>query len=103
MKHPSYDPNPWHTVLLFWAAVCFAFFVNAVLGRLVPRMEGFVLVVHVLGFFAVVLPLIFFGQHRDVNEVFGKFMNNGHFSTKGLSFMIGLVGTASPFLGKLNF
>ncbi len=100
MTHPSYDPKPWHAVLLFWTAIGFAVFVNAVIGRLLPRVEGFILVVHILGFFGVILPLIFFGQHQDASELFGTFLNKGDFPTKGLSFMVGLIGTAFPFLGK---
>lgn len=100
MTHPSYDPKPWHTVLLLWAAIGFAVFVNAVIGRLLPKIKGFILVVHILGFFAVILPLIFFGHHQDPSEVFGRVLNIGGLPTKGLSFMVGLVGTAFPFLGK---
>lgn len=99
MTHPSYDPKPWHAVLLFWAAVGFAVFVNAGIGRLLPRVEGFILVVHILGFFAVILPLIFFGPHQDASKLFGTFFNTGNLPTKGLSFMVGIVGTAFPFLG----
>lgn len=77
MTHPSYDPKPWHAVLLFWAAVSFAVFVNTVIGRLLPRVEGLILVVHILGFFAVILPLIFFGRHQDASKVFGTFLNTG--------------------------
>ena len=73
---------------------------NAVIGRLLPRVEGFILVVHVLGFFAVILPLIFFGPHEDATEVFTTFLNKGNMPTNGLSFMVGIVGTAFPFLGK---
>ena len=100
MTHPSYDGEPWHTVLLLWAAIGFAVFVNAVIGRLLPRVEGLILVVHILGFFAVILPLIFFGPHQNASEVFRTFMNKGNFHTKGLSFMVGIAGTAFPFLGK---
>ena len=99
MTHPSYDPKPWHAVLLFWAAIGFAGFVNAVVGRLLPKVEGFILVVHVLGFFAVILPLIFFGPHQNASQVFSTFLNGGDLPTNGLSFMVGIVGTAFPFLG----
>ena len=100
MTHPSYDPKAWHTVLLFWAAISFAVSVNTVIGRLLPRVEGLILVVHILGFFAVILPLIFVGPHQDASEMFSTFLNKGNFPTKGLSFMVGIVGTAFPFLGK---
>ena len=100
MTHPSYDGKPWHTVLLLWAAIGSAVFVNAIFGRLFPRVEGLILVVHILGFFAVILPLIFFGPHQNPSEVFRTFVNNGNFPTKGLSFMVGIAGTAFPFLGE---
>lgn len=100
MTQPSYHPKPWHTVLLFWAAIIFAAFVNTVIGRLLPRVEGITLVVHILGFFAVILPLIFTGPYQDASEVFSTFLNKGDFPTKGLSFMVGIVGTAFPFLGE---
>ena len=100
MTHPSYHHKAWHTVLLFWAAIGFAVFVNAIIGRLLPRFEGFILVVHILGFFGVILPLIFFGPHQDASEVFHTLSNHEHLPTKGLSFMVGIVGTAFPFLGK---
>ena len=100
MTHPSYEGKSWHTFLLLWAAIGYAVFVNTVIGRLLPRVEGLILVVHILGFFAVILPLIFFGPHQDASEVFTTFLNKGNFHTKGLSFMVGIAGTAFPFLGK---
>lgn len=100
MTHPSYDPKTWHTVLLLWAAIAFAAFVNTVIGRLLPRVEGIILVAHILGFFAVILPLVFSSPHQDASEVFRTFLNKGGFPTKGLSFMVGIVGTAFPFLGE---
>lgn len=99
ITHPSYNPKPWHAMLLCWLATCFSVFFNTVIGRLLPKVEGFIFVVHILGFFAVMLPLIFFGRHQDASEVFTSFMNTQNFPTKGLSFMVGIVGTAFPFLG----
>ena len=100
LANPTYEPKPWHAVLLFWSAIGFAVFVNAIIGRLLPKVEGLILVVHILGFFGVILPLIFYGQDQNASEVFGTFLNTGDLPTKGLSFMVGIVGTAFPFLGK---
>ena len=100
MTHPAYESKNWHTVLLFWATIGFAVFVNTVIGRLLPRVEGANLAMHILGFFGVILPLIFFGAHKDASEVFGTFMNSENLPTQGLSFMVGVVGTSFPFLGK---
>ena len=67
---------------------------------MLPKIEGFILVVHILGFFAIILPLIFFGRHENASKIFVTFLNLGNFPTQGVSFMVGIVGTAFPFLGK---
>ncbi len=64
-----------------------------------PNFEGFVLMLHVLGFFAILLPLILYGQHQPASEAFKPFMNTGNWPTQGLSFMIGLVGNVFAFGG----
>lgn len=86
-------------MLLLWAAISVAVFVNAVIGGLLPKFEGCVLILHVLGFFAILLPLIVYGPHQPASEVFGNFMNTGDWPTQGLSFMIGLVGNVFAFGG----
>ncbi len=99
MTTPSYQPKAWHSMLLLWAAISVAVSVNAVVGGLLPNFEGFVLMLHVLGFFAILLPLILYGQHQPASEVFKPFMNTGNWPTQGLSFMIGLVGNVFAFGG----
>ena len=87
-------------MLLLWAAISVAVFVNVVIGGLLPNFEGFVLILHVLGFFAILLPLVVYGPHQPASEVFGSFMNTGGWPTQGLSFMIGLVGNVFAFGGR---
>lgn len=99
MTRPTYNPKPWQAVLLFWASISVAVFVNAVIGRLLPKFEGFILILHILGFFAVLLPLVVYGPHQEASEVFNKFRNEGNWPTQGLSFMIGIVGTVFAFAG----
>ena len=57
------------------------------------------LILHILGFFALLLPLIVYGPHQQASEVFGKFVNGGGWPTQGLSCMIGLVGSVFAFGG----
>ena len=96
---PAYELKSWHSVLLLWAAISFAILVNVVIGGLLPKFEGFVLILHILGFFAILLPLIVYGPHQPASEVFGNFMNTGNWPTQGLSCMIGLVGNVFAFGG----
>ena len=71
---------------------------NAIGGTLLPKFEGFILILHVLGFSAVLIPLIILGDHQDPSEVFGHFLNS-NWPTQGLSFMVGITGSLFVFVG----
>ena len=96
---PAYEPHPWHTVFLFWAPI-FTIFINTIVGHYLPKFEGATLIVHILGF---LLPLAILGPHQDASEVFKTFLNAGSWSTQGLSFMIGMVGSVFCFTGRWLF
>lgn len=58
LNNPDYVPQRWEGTLLFWATVLLAVIINTVFGRLLPALEIVMLVIHVLGFFAVLIPLV---------------------------------------------
>lgn len=89
----------WHGTMLFWAVVLLGFLVNTAIGKLLARFEGIVLVIHVLGFFGVMLPLVLLGQQSDPSAVFDTWYNLGDWQTQGLSFCIGILGNVFAFLG----
>ena len=98
---PAYEPHSWHTVLLFWAGILFTIIINTAVGQYLPKFEGSILIIHILGFFAILLPLAILGSHQSASEVFKTFLNNGSWSTQGLSFMIGMLGSVFCFTGRL--
>lgn len=85
-------------MLFFWAVVCFAVFINTVTSRALANFEGIILVLHLFGFFAVLIPLVYFGPHSDAS-VFDKFLNEGHWPTQALSFFVGLPAPVFCLLG----
>ncbi|KAJ5246259.1 choline transport protein [Penicillium chermesinum] len=99
LTQKDYVPHNWHATLLFWAVALFAVGINCVGGRLLPRFEGFILILHVLGFFAILIPLTYMADHGTAKEVFTQFLNLGGFPTQGLSFFVGLVGCVFAFAG----
>ncbi|PYI36275.1 GABA transporter [Aspergillus indologenus CBS 114.80] len=99
LNHSTYVPTAWQTVLLFWAILAFAVFVNAVASTWLPKFEGFVLILHIVGFFAIIIPLLYLGSHNDASEVFGQFRNDGGFQSEGLAFMVGMTGAMFSFTG----
>ncbi|PQK13550.1 hypothetical protein BB8028_0004g04810 [Beauveria bassiana] len=95
----KYVPQPYQGTLLFWAIMLFAVLINAVVSSALPKFEGLILVLHVLGFFAILIPMVSLGYHGDAQHVFTEFRNGGGWPTQGLSFMVGLVGNVFAFVG----
>ncbi|KAI9655721.1 MAG: hypothetical protein M1821_005156 [Bathelium mastoideum] len=85
--------------LLFYAALAFAILVTTVFGPALSKVEVFLLILYVTGFFAILIPLIRLAPHSKVKDVFNTFINAGGWKTQGLSFMVGLSGNAFTFLG----
>ena len=102
LNYPSYDYQRWHGTLLFYAVLAFALFVNTYLGRLLPQIESMMLLFHVLGFFGILIPLVYLAPHQPANEVFTTFLNLGDWSTTGLSFFVGLITAMDSFPGMLE-
>lgn len=98
LNNPSYVAHPWHGTLLTIAAVCFAIIFNTLLAVKLPFIEGIVLVVHIIGFFAVTIPL-WITAPRAPGSVLFDFQNNGGWPTIGLSAMIGLQTPLTALIG----
>lgn len=96
---PDYVPTLWQIPLMYWGFALVGLFFNTVAGRLLPQVESTILVVHILGFFATLIPLVLWGPKGDPAVVFGTWQNQGGWDTQGLSFMVGLVGAAYAFSG----
>ena len=98
LTHPTYVPKPWQAMLLFWAVTSFAVFINTATSRALAKFEGMILVLHIFGFFAVLIPLVYFGPHGDVS-IFTSFLNQGEWPTQTLSFFVGLPAAVFCLMG----
>jgi amino acid transporter len=95
----TYVPQNWHVTLLYWAIIGFCVFINVAAGWLLPKFEGALLVLHILGFFAILIPLLVLGPQGDAKEIFTTFLNLGGWDSQGLSFCIGIMGSVFAFVG----
>lgn len=100
LNHPDYNFQRWHGTLLLWAVICVAVLVNTVISSLLPKIECVILIVHILGFFAIMIPLVYMAPHGSASDVFTLFLNQGGWKTTGLSFFVGLYGNVFAFLGQ---
>ncbi|TVY43233.1 Choline transport protein [Lachnellula occidentalis] len=98
--NPSYTPHLWHGTLMMYSVVAFAVFCTTVLGRFLPKMEVGMLFIYIVGYFCVLIPIVWLGPHGDAKSVFRTFINNGGWSSKTLSFFVGLTGNAFNFVDE---
>ncbi|PWY76979.1 GABA transporter [Aspergillus heteromorphus CBS 117.55] len=99
LNHPTFDATQWQAVLLYWATIAFAVFFNIVISTHLPKVESFVLILHIIGFFAIIIPLVCLGEKNSTHEVFTTFTNDGGFSSMGVSFLVGMMGSMFAFTG----
>ncbi|KAI1412054.1 amino acid transporter [Hypoxylon sp. FL1857] len=101
LTHPDYIANMqnWHGTLLFWGVILLSYAINTSIGSVLAKFEGFVLVLHIVGFFGVILPLTLLGRPADPDAVWNTWLNLGGWQTQGLSFCIGIIGNVFAFVG----
>ncbi|KAI9041300.1 amino acid transporter [Aspergillus affinis] len=99
MNIPEYDPKGWHVTFIMWGVLLICTVLNTWLGMILPVIEVFILIVHVLGFFAVLIPLVYLGPRADPRSVFTLSFNYGGWHDITLATFIGLKGTVAAFLG----
>ncbi|KAE8551248.1 hypothetical protein EYB25_007484 [Talaromyces marneffei] len=94
-----YNALPWQDTLIIWATLSLSLTVNLIGGKLLPRIQVVVLVLHILGFFAIMITLVYMAEPNTAKEVLTTFQNGGGFSTQALSWFVGMTGSAFGFAG----
>lgn len=101
LNYPDYPFERWHGTLLFYAVMLVAVMFNTVLASQLPNIERLILVFHIVGFFAILIPLVIVAPHGSAHDVFTQFLNGGGYQTQGLSFFVGIAGAVFAFVGGL--
>jgi choline transport protein len=85
--------------MLIWAVLAICLIFNTFFSRKLPLVEGLIVVLHIAGFFAVVVPLWVMGDRSSSGDVFTLFQDNMMWGDLSLAVIIGLTGAASTFVG----
>ncbi|KAM0799525.1 amino acid/polyamine transporter I [Usnea florida] len=100
LNNSNYKPQQWHGTLLVIAVVVFAIVFNTSMAKQLPMVEIVILVIHILGLFAIIIPLLAMAPSRNSGQVaLLDFYNGGGWSTRGLATMIGLLTPLGSMLG----
>ncbi|KAJ3498429.1 hypothetical protein NLG97_g1133 [Lecanicillium saksenae] len=73
LNYPDYEPQNWHGTLLTIAVAAFSVLFNTLLARKLPLIEAMVLVIHVFGFFGILVTLWVLSPRADPKTVFTEF------------------------------
>lgn len=101
MTVPSYEPQPYQGMLLSWSVACFCVLINTMSSIWLPRFEGLLLVLHIGGFVAILVPVVVLGPRGDAATVFATFNNGGNWPMQELSFFVGAIAQVFAFVGGL--
>src|SRR6266516_8187777 len=99
LDNPDYVFEKWHGTLLVIAVTAFCIIFNTYLAKKLPMVEIMVLVIHLLGFFAVLITLWVLAPRSSPSDVFTEFLNLGGWPTTGLAFMVGLLSPVYTLIG----
>lgn len=97
--NPSYVPHAWHGMLIIWAVLSLCLVFNIFCSKKLPLIEGVIVILHLAGFFAVIIPLWVMGDRSPSGDVFTTFQDNMMWGNIPLSTMVGLTGAAGCFVG----
>ena len=85
--------------MLVIAITAFAIVFNTFLAKKLPMVEGLILIIHIVGLFAIVIPLWVLAPRNTAKAVFTEFSNGGGWSSTGTSVMVGLSTSIVSMLG----
>ena len=118
----DYAPQPWHGTLMIIAVAILAILFNTFFGALsfeyepfrselplttgtlttakkLPLIEGVILIIHVFGFFAILIPLWVLSPRNTAHAVFTEFTNADGWPSQGLACLVGIIGPMYSLLG----
>ena len=100
LNNPDYEAQAWQGTLLVFAMVLVLYLFNVFAYKQMPMMQNFLLVIHTLGFFVVIIVLWVMAPKQSATAVFTAFNNEGGWSSTGLALMVGQISAIYGSLSK---
>ncbi|KAG9526441.1 putative amino acid permease, partial [Aureobasidium melanogenum] len=99
LNNPTFEVKGWMTSLLMIACAALATCVNIYGIRFLSSLEAIMLALHVVGFFAVLIPLWLMGERSTTHDVFFTFEDNAGWGSIGTACLVGLLGPIMTLIG----
>ena len=120
LNHSSYTPALWQGTLAYWGVMAVAIIINTTTSKILPKLESFILVLHIMGFFAILIPLVYVSNRLaskpqarsayiiqmapekvSAKDVFTAFENGGGWPTTTVSVFVGLIASVFATYGNV--
>ena len=102
LNDPEYEAQPYQGTLFVFAMVLLLFSFNVFASKQMPMMQNFLLVLHTLAFFVIVIVLWALAPKQSASAVFTSFTNDGGWSSMAVAVMIGQISAIYGSLSKLS-
>ncbi|KAH8807566.1 putative GABA permease [Xylogone sp. PMI_703] len=99
INNSQYVFQRYHGTLLIIGVCFFSIIFNTYLARRQPLIEGIVLILHICGFIAILVPLWVLAPRNKASDVFTQFTDGGNWGSIGLSCLIGMLSPVFTFIG----
>lgn len=99
LNNPGYNFERWHGTLLVIAITTFSIFFNTFLARNLPMVEALILIIHIVGLFAIIIPLWVLAPRNNAKAVFTEFNNGGGWNSDGTATLVGFSTTITAMIG----
>jgi choline transport protein len=81
-------------MIIVVAAVAILF--NTFFAKKLPLIEGIILIIHVFGFFGILIPLWALSPRQPAQAVFTEFTNAYAWPSQGVACLVGIIGRCMP-------
>ncbi|KAF7556684.1 hypothetical protein G7Z17_g1242 [Cylindrodendrum hubeiense] len=99
LNNDSYTSARWQGMLFYWAVLVYAMALNIWGSKLLPTANLLSGVLHIGGFFAILIVLGVMAPKNTASFVFTEFVNSSGWDNDGVSWLVGLLSAVYPFLG----
>lgn len=95
----TYTYQPWHATLITIAVIIFASLFNTLLAVRLPLVEGALLILHLAGLFAIIIPLWVMAPRGNVHDTLLKFTTTAGWSDVSVASLVGMVSIIAVLVG----
>ncbi|KAF4952636.1 hypothetical protein FSARC_12598 [Fusarium sarcochroum] len=95
----NYTPTRWQGMLFYWAVLVYSAVQNVWGIKLLPQVNGFSGIIHILPFIAIVVVLGLISEKNPSSFVFKDVVNSSGWDSDAVSWLVGLASLVYPFIG----